>query len=271
MIIRRTETAEQGLKTVVSLGKQSQGVELDFGILHLQKGGTYMDQSSWERAYLLVQGRISAAWASDQTEAERTSVLDEGPWVLHVPGGVRVEIEAASPHVELCVESVPNNTIFESRVFLPRECRVDLIGDMNTQVTAQRTVRTVFDGDDAPHSNMVLGEVVAHPGHWSSYPPHSHPQPELYHFRFFPFNGFGYSGQGNDVYKVFDGDTAVISGGLTHPQVAAPGYTMYYIWMIPHLPNHRFNSSSREYVKEHAWLMEQDAVVRSPQNDASLR
>ena len=38
---------------------------------------------------------------------------------------------------------------------------------------------------------MVLGEVLNLPGKWSSYPPHHHPQPEVYFYRFDYPDGFG--------------------------------------------------------------------------------
>ena len=58
----------------------------------------------------------------------------------------------------------------------------------------KRDVRTCFDLDNAPYSNMVLGEVVNLPGKWSSYPPHHHPQPECYFYRFDKPMGFGAGG-----------------------------------------------------------------------------
>ena len=37
---------------------------------------------------------------------------------------------------------------------------------------------------------------------------------------FFPEQGFGFSCEGEEVTKVYNGDTAVIKGGEVHPQVA---------------------------------------------------
>ena len=51
---------------------------------------------------------------------------------------------------------------------------------------------------------MVLGEVVNLPGKWSSYPPHHHPQPECYFYRFDKPMGFG-AGWGNgEIYETSD-------------------------------------------------------------------
>jgi 5-deoxy-glucuronate isomerase len=37
--------------------------------------------------------------------------------------------------------------------------------------------------------------------------------------------------------------------------VAAPGYAMHYVWMIPHLADARFGPDSRQFVAEHSWLL----------------
>lgn len=120
--------------------------------------------------------------------------------------------------------------------------------------TAERVVRSAIADATAPHSNLVLGEVINRPGCWSSYPPHHHPHPEVYHYRFVPEAGFGYSEEGEQVYKVHHRDTVVLSPGLTHPQTSAPGYTMVYLWTMPHLAGNRFRDESRDFVKEHSWL-----------------
>ena len=49
--------------------------------------------------------------------------------------------------------------------------------------------------------NMVLGEVLNHPGKWSSYPPHHHPQPEVYFYRFDYPDGFGAGFANGEIYK----------------------------------------------------------------------
>lgn len=154
------------------------------------------------------------------------------------------------------LQGVPNDQAFDARLYAPADCRSEVFGAGTMQETSTRLVRTFFDAASAPHSQMVLGEVVNHPGKWSSYPPHHHPQPEVYHYRFVPSGGFGYCEQGDEVFLVRDGDTALIAPGVVHPQVAAPGYAMYYVWMIPHLEKARFGPDSREFVDQHRWVMD---------------
>ena len=71
----------------------------------------------------------------------------------------------------------------------------------------------------------------------------------------------GFSQTGDEVVRVADRDTATISGGVVHPQTAAPGYAMFYIWMIPHLPDNRFGPDSRVFEEMHSWVMDPDAII----------
>jgi 5-deoxy-glucuronate isomerase len=125
--------------------------------------------------------------------------------------------------------------------------------------TSTRIVRTIFDYSNAPWSNLVLGEVITFPGKWSSYPPHHHKQPEIYHYRFFPENGYGICQLGDEACVVRNGDTVEIVMDESHPQAAAPGYAMYYIWAIRHLDNATYTTPVFE--KEHLWVTSSDAVL----------
>src|SRR5690606_18987555 len=114
------------------------------------------------------------------------------------------------------------------------------------------------DGSTAPeNAEMVLGEVVTLPGGWSSYPPHHHRQPEIYHYRFTAPQGYGHAELGDDVFKVRDRDTVCIPPGLDHAQCAAPGYGMSYSWVSRHLPDDPYTVP--DFTDEHAWTMTKGA------------
>ena len=101
---------------------------------------------------------------------------------------------------------------------------------------------------------MVLGEVFNQPGRWSSYPPHHHPQPEVYYYQFDKPQGFGACFIGDNVFKSTEGSASFITDGYDHHQVVAPGYEMCYVWMIRHLPDDAWYKTSRFYAPEHEWL-----------------
>ena len=90
----------------------------------------------------------------------------------------------------------------------------------------------------------MVGETINPPGNWSSYPPHKHDRhappdevalEELYYYRFKPETGFGvqliYDDRDETARIVRDGDVVAIPSGY-HPVVAAPGYSLYYLWVM---------------------------------------
>ncbi len=238
---------------------------MDFGILVLGTEERWTAPVGTEQAFLLINGEVTLSWNwNDRQESvriARQSVLDEEPTVLHVAAGTEVTITSHGEASEIAIQGVRNEKIFPPRVWKPGEYRSERFGEGTLQDTSTRLVRTVFDAATAPESEMVLGEVVNHPGKWSSYPPHDHAQPEVYHYRFFPEQGFGHAECEDEVFKVRNRDSYAIPPGVTHSQCAAPGYVMYYIWMIPHLPDDRFGPDSRIFRKEHAWVMDSTAPI----------
>ena len=121
----------------------------------------------------------------------------------------------------------------------------------------KREIKTFFDYENAPFSNMVLGEVLSYPGKWSSYPPHHHPQPEVYFYRFDHPQGFGAGFANGEIYKTGHNGMSIITSGF-HSQVTAPGYALCYSWGIRHLDGDPW-LKTRIDDPEHAWLWKPDA------------
>ncbi len=227
---------------------------LDFGILRLRTGEAWEDAGPRERAFLLIGGAVRFECEGLEGAAARGSMLEEPPATLHAPPGGRVRIRARA-EAELSVHAVAALAPFPPRLIGPSDVRVQRLGAGRFAESTERVLRTVLDGDADLHSAMTMGEIVSPPGKWSSYPPHHHPHPEIYHYRFFPENGFGYAGEGEEVYEVRSRDTAAIQPQRAHPQVTAPGYTMLYIWAMPHLEGNRFRADSRIFEPQHAWVL----------------
>ncbi len=260
MIVRQKKLFEYGFTTITKQHAQHSEMLLDFGILKLRAGDITTFPRGREGAWLLIAGSATFMWEGKVETAVRNSCFDEAPYVLHVSKETEVIIKTDSD-CEICVQQVDNVNVFESKFYTPKDIRTDIFGAGTLGETAIRSVRTVFDGESHPLSNMVLGEVINHPGKWSSYPPHDHPQPEIYHYRFFPPQGFGISVLDDEAHVVKNGDTTLIGPDKTHSQGAAPGYAMYYIWMIPHLPDDRWMPTTRYYRDEHKWLLEPEVNI----------
>ena len=102
----------------------------------------------------------------------------------------------------------------------------------------------VDDRCDAEY--LLVGETLNPPGNWSSSPPHKHEynnlpeesdHEEIYFFKVDPEQGFGIQRLYTDDREldeacvVENNDAVIISKGY-HPVVAAPGYSLYYLWVL---------------------------------------
>lgn len=206
-----------------------------------------------EIAILLLSGKIQYAWEGKVETAKRTDVFTDGPFALHVPSGVAVNVSAKDVS-EILVQCTKNEKKFPSHLYRPEEApyQYSCLGKFGN--VANRRVNTIFDHEISPMSNMVLGEVLNDRGNWSGYLPHRHDQPEVYYFKFDRPEGFGASFVGDRVFKSVDGSFSAIPGGELHPQAVAPGFQMYTCWMIRHLDNKPWLQSDRCEDSRYVWL-----------------
>ncbi len=251
-----------GFTAVTRFDEEADNTGIGFGVLRLTAGETLDTAQGRETAWLLMHGRATVTVGGAGHEIERQSLFDESPSCIHVAAGEQVRIECADD-CEFSVFTTPNGKPFPPRVYTPADVPNEHRGKGQVDNACYRFVRTIFDGSSA-HANteLVLGEVVTMPGRWSSYPPHHHPQPEIYHYRFTKPQGYGHAELGDDVYKVRQFDTVKIFDGYDHAQAAAPGYGMYYSWVIRHLEGKRYTVP--DFTEEHTWVMEEGAKVWRP-------
>lgn len=259
MIIKQQKSFQPGYNSITELEGKHSEMLMDFGILQLAQKEQYGNSEGKERAYLLLQGSAEFQWQGQKHRAQRSNCFDENPVCLHVPKDVEVCIVSSNEDTEIAVIQTTNEEAFQSKFYTAEECRSEQRGKGTMKETSTRTVRTIFDYSNRPECKLVLGEVIDHPGKWSSYPPHHHPQPEIYFYRFNPQKGFGYAELGEEVYKVRHNDTVLITEGMTHPQATAPGYAMYYLWAIRHLDGNPYIQPT--FVEEHLWVTKEDAVI----------
>ncbi len=259
MVITQENQFDYGYNPITEEYGVHKEMMMDFGILKLKKGQSEtIVEATKEIAVLLLEGSVDIEWNGSKKTVTRSNCFDTGPYALHVSKNVKIKISSNSES-ELVIQRTSNNQDFAGKFYSPEDCQESLFGDGLMKGTAKRMVRVVFDYNNAAYSNMVLGEVITMPGKWSSYPPHHHPQPEIYYYRFTKPEGFGCSIIGEDVYKLSRNSTAVIPGGLVHPQVAAPGYGMYYCWMIRHFDDNPWTERIDD--PKYEWLYNKDAVI----------
>jgi 5-deoxy-glucuronate isomerase len=252
-----------GLTWIVRHDAPTNASEIGLAVLRLQAGQRLQEQPGRETAWLLMSGAVRGRVGDSEFTLRRSSLFDESASCVHAAVGTAVTFEALADS-ELTVYECANRRAFSPRVFTPAQVPNERRGRGQVGDRALRYVRTIFDRGNSPAEvELVLGEVVTFPGGWSSYPPHHHPQHEIYHYRFTQPQGYGHAELGDAVVKVRHLDTIRIPAGLDHAQCAAPGYGMYYSWVIRHLPDNPYTVP--EFTKEHEWTMQPDAPYWRPE------
>ena len=244
---------QNGKKVLSTVEGETADMMMDIFVYQMTQGQSLdFFSETMETAILLVTGKVTLAWDGNTKTVSRSGMFTQGPSVLHVCKGVRVTV-TADEDSEILTQSTENERTFDSRLYLPDDCIYSTSCEGKWENTAVRDVVTVFDYEIAPYSNMVLGEVYARQGRWWSYTPHWHPQPEVYYYKFDRPEGFGACFIGETAYTVKDGSCGCFPGGNTHVQVTAPGYPMYNVWMIRHLPGDPWEKT-RIVDERYEWL-----------------
>jgi 5-deoxy-glucuronate isomerase len=230
--------------------------------------------TSHEIVIVMLSGKLIVSGASlgEAVHLERKSVFEEMASALYIAPGDEITLRAERVS-EIAVAKAPSAASgqVQTQVILPANLRRRDVGRDNWY----RTVYDVIPGDFAA-DKLIVGETFNPPGNWSSSPPHKHDRhnppreskfEEVYFYRFDPAQGFAlqrvYSAGGdlNVCYAVEQNDVVVLPRGY-HPVVAAPGYRLYYLWVLA--------GRSREPVwfedPAHSWIHDSQN-----QSDASVR
>jgi 5-deoxy-glucuronate isomerase len=143
--------------------------------------------------------------------------------------------------LELAVCQAPSSRQGTPQVVPPDGVKEVVIGRNNWQRRA-----LIMVDENVPADYLFIGEAIVASGNWASFPPHRHEEDalpdevemeEVYYFRFDRPRGFGIQKVYTDdrsideTLTVTQHDTILIPRGY-HPVVAAPGSTMYYLWIM---------------------------------------
>lgn len=248
----------RGYNAYIDADADDMGTQMDVGMLVLETGDAYTILSGEkETAVLLFEGSVTISFGGKTILAERPDCFRHEAYCLLAPRGTEILL-AAKTHAELYIQQTANERDYAPVLYTPETVQVQHAGANGELMGCmRREIKTFFDYENAPFSNMVLGEVLNFPGKWSSYPPHHHPQPEVYFYRFDHPQGFGAGFANGGIYETRNNGCAVINHGF-HSQCAAPGYAMCYAWGIRHLEGDPWRKT-RIDDPEHAWLWASDA------------
>lgn len=213
-----------------------------------------VSHSANETAILLISGEVEFVFDGRSEIGSRRNQFLDKPYCVHYSKGNTATVKAKTQS-KILIQQTDNDNDFGYKWYTPDDVILQEFGKDQWNGTAHRQVLTLFDYENAPYSNLVLGEVIHKPGCWSSYPPHYHPQPEVYYYEFDKPQGFGVGFNGDDCYKVENEGVLSITPMKTHQQVAAPGYSMCYVWMIRHLDGDPWRKT-RIDDPDHKWLLD---------------
>lgn len=170
----------------------------------------------------------------------RKDVFEDLAFGAYLPGGLVLRIKAlVETELALCYAPGPGQD--EPRIIKPDELQVEERGKEHYR---RKVVDIIVKNVNARH--LLIGETFTYPGQWSSYPPHRHEKhnppeefklEELYFYKVAPKQGFGFQWVYSDdrtldeVMVVENNDLVLLPRGY-HPVSAAPGYWVYYLWVL---------------------------------------
>ncbi len=249
------------IRTVVS--PESAADLIGLSLADLDTGASFESPGDLETAVVVLGGVVDVEANGEKlgSAGGRANVFEGPGHSVYAPPGTRLKLTATTP-AQLAIATAPGGAggPSKARIIGPADQRLGEPGQGNWS----RTVRTIL-GPEHAAGRLLLGETINPSGNWSSYPPHKHDREappeevkleEVYLFKVDPPTGFGvqirYDDAGTEAFVVRDGEAAVIRSGY-HPVVAAPGYSLYYLWimagegrqMIPHFdPAHAWVQGS---------------------------
>lgn len=230
-----------GLTPVVTIGHELE--HIGFSLLRLQPGESHAVAGSGVETCLIIltgTGDVSGPGFAYENIGGRQRVFDGRATAVYLPAGCAYRVQARSA-LAVAVATSPAPATGEPRLIRPD----DVVVNERGKPGFRRQVHDILDLR-TPAQRLVVGETTNHTGEWSSYPPHKHDEhipgveadmEEVYLFQVDPPGGFGvqvlYSSDGalDEAYTVRDGDVAILPFGY-HPVAAAPGYRLYYLWIM---------------------------------------
>jgi len=265
-----SQQLSDGANTIYKAGEGPLAL-LSFSIIKLTAGKSYTgDTEDEEYGLVILNGLLSLQIDGEQYSGlgGRTSVFAGTATSAYLPPGTTWSAQADS-RCELAVCSTPSDSPGPPQVIRPDEVQINQAGNWNWR----RDVHSIIGVNVPQAQRLLVGETFNPPGNWSSYPPHKHEEDdypfqtnmeELYHFRMNPPQGFGiqciYSDDLSldETYTVRHTDTVIIPNGY-HPVVAAPGYQLYYLWMMAGATDRRMAPQDDP---NHAWVKATGAMAK---------
>lgn len=158
---------------------------------------------------------------------------------LYVPRDSQSEVTAGASGCDLAELSAPVETAFPAQYVAFQKVRNDPGLHFKTGGPGSTRDLNILLGKNVEAGRIVAGVTFSEPGNWTSWPPHEHAEllEEAYLFIDMPKPSWGVQFVYTDpmqpelMVAVREGDCVVMPRGY-HPNVAAPGNSINFLWMM---------------------------------------
>jgi len=235
----------------------------DFSIINLKKESElHFSTEGSEVCLVILEGScdIKIDGKTFSNLGSRANVFSGKPTAVYIPRNKRYSLIAKNVQLAMCSSVSDKDSNF--KIIYPQDINEKQVGRDNWS----REVRLIIDRD-AGSTNLIVGETLNPAGNWSGTPAHKHEvdnppseshHEELYYFKCDKKNGFGierfYSpNRGiNELIYLKENTVTLMPWGY-HQIVAAPGYTLYYLFFLSGPSNKLIGNPD----PEHKWINEQ--------------
>jgi len=226
--------------TAQSLGRVISVTPENSGLAHLAYGRVRLDASASSVAF--ATGNRETALLC-MKGAARVSV-DGTPYELdtydaiYVPRDSAVQVSTTS-EVDLVECSADVEGKYPLQIVRYAQVKQDAALKFTAGGAATTRDLNIIIGKNVEAGRLLAGFTRSQPGNWTSWPPHEHTKllEEVYVYFDMPAPAFGIQlvytkpDQPEFVSLVRDGDAVLMPAGY-HPNVAAPGHSINFIWMM---------------------------------------
>jgi 5-deoxy-glucuronate isomerase len=212
-----------------------------------------LDLNGTEAAVFPLMGAATVDGIDTRFELRnRSSVFEQMPDIAYLPAGESATMTSYQGGAFAVATSVAD-AVRPARFYPAEDVKVEIRGAGQ----ATRQINALLSADVVGPQRLIVVEVLAPGGNWSSFPPHKHdewsevevPVEEIYYFlirdRERPRDGFGLhrtytlDGEIDETVEVRSGDVFLVPRGYHGPCVAAPGFDMYYLNVMAGPDPHR--------------------------------
>jgi 5-deoxy-glucuronate isomerase len=158
---------------------------------------------------------------------------------LYLPRDTSFRVTAGPQGVDLAEMSAPVERSYPAQLVAFADVQQDPGLHFNAGSAASQRQVNILLGKNISAGRIVAGVTFSEPGNWTSWPPHEHAAmlEEAYLYIDMPAPAFGvqfvYTNTGDPELATFvrDGDVVLMPKGY-HPNVAAPGGSINFLWMM---------------------------------------